>query len=164
MPRWLRCYRKRSRRSESSCDSQTTSACLRRRKRRSHSPCWLMRLGTGGHRMCPLLQAQGEPRSWERFLMCEDRTSNPGLRTSDLRQRGPSSEVRRRVATGVFALLSLLLFLSLISCSAKPDPNTLVMIIESSPTNLDPRVGLDAFSERIDNLIFDDLLSRGDDL
>src|SRR5258708_4635359 len=54
--------------------------------------------------------------------------------------------------------------LGLLSCSSKPDPNTLVMIIESSPTNLDPRVGLDAQSERIDNLIFDDLLSRGDDL
>jgi peptide/nickel transport system substrate-binding protein len=38
------------------------------------------------------------------------------------------------------------------------------MIIESSPTNLDPRVGIDAYSERIDNLIFDDLLARGDDL
>lgn len=34
------------------------------------------------------------------------------------------------------------------------------MIIESSPTNLDPRVGIDAFSERIDDLIFDDLLTR----
>lgn len=34
------------------------------------------------------------------------------------------------------------------------------MIIESSPTNLDPRVGIDAQSERIDNLIFDDLLTR----
>lgn len=38
------------------------------------------------------------------------------------------------------------------------------MLIESSPTNLDPRVGLDGQSERIDSLIFDDLLSRGDDL
>ena len=38
------------------------------------------------------------------------------------------------------------------------------MLIESSPTNLDPRVGIDAQSERIDSLIFDDLLSRGDDL
>jgi peptide/nickel transport system substrate-binding protein len=38
------------------------------------------------------------------------------------------------------------------------------MIIESSPTNLDPRVGIDAQSERIDSLIFDDLLSRADDL
>ena len=51
-----------------------------------------------------------------------------------------------------------------LSCSTKPDPNTLVMIIESSPTNLDPRIGIDAWSERIDNLIFDDLLSRGNDL
>jgi peptide/nickel transport system substrate-binding protein len=59
-------------------------------------------------------------------------------------------------------LLPVLFFL--LSCSAKPDPNTLVMVIESSPTNLDPRVGLDAQSERIDNLIFDDLLSRGDNL
>jgi peptide/nickel transport system substrate-binding protein len=38
------------------------------------------------------------------------------------------------------------------------------MLIESSPTNLDPRVGIDAQSERIDSLIFDDLLSRGEDL
>jgi len=38
------------------------------------------------------------------------------------------------------------------------------MIIESSPTNLDPRVGIDGQSENIDNLIFDDLLTKGDDL
>jgi peptide/nickel transport system substrate-binding protein len=38
------------------------------------------------------------------------------------------------------------------------------MIIESSPTNLDPRVGLDAQSERIDDLLFDDLLTRDDHL
>jgi peptide/nickel transport system substrate-binding protein len=59
-------------------------------------------------------------------------------------------------------MLALLLFLS--SCSQKSDPNPLVMLIESSPTNLDPRIGVDAQSERIDNLIFDDLLSRGDNL
>lgn len=38
------------------------------------------------------------------------------------------------------------------------------MLIESSPTNLDPRVGLDAYSARIDALIFDGLVARGDDL
>ncbi len=54
--------------------------------------------------------------------------------------------------------------LVLTACSRKPDPNTFVMLIESSPTNLDPRVGIDAQSERIDSLIFDDLLSRGDNL
>jgi peptide/nickel transport system substrate-binding protein len=54
--------------------------------------------------------------------------------------------------------------LPLLSCSSRPAPSTLVMIVESSPTNLDPRVGIDAQSERIDSLIFDDLLSRGEDL
>ena len=34
------------------------------------------------------------------------------------------------------------------------------MIIESSPTNLDPRVGTDAQSERIDELLFDALVHR----
>jgi len=65
-------------------------------------------------------------------------------------------------------LLSLLTIFALsicfISCSAKPDPSTLVMVIESSPTNLDPRVGLDAYSERIDELIFDDLCTRDEHL
>ena len=51
---------------------------------------------------------------------------------------------------------------SLFSCSKKPDANTLVMIIESSPANLDPRVGKDAQSERIDELIFDSLVRRDD--
>ncbi len=50
--------------------------------------------------------------------------------------------------------------LPLLSCSQAPDPNTLVMIIESSPTNLDPRVGIDGQSERIDELLFDALLTR----
>jgi peptide/nickel transport system substrate-binding protein len=65
----------------------------------------------------------------------------------------------------VAAVLSLAgLILSSLLCSQKPDPNTLVMIIESSPTNLDPRVGLDAQSERIDDLIFDDLFTRDEHL
>src|SRR5580658_2068649 len=79
-----------------------------------------------------------------------------------------SSSVRGQtpdlVTALVFFALLFLAFLPLFSCSTQPDPNTLVMVIESSPTNLDPRVGQDAFSERIDNLIFDDLLSRGDNL
>jgi peptide/nickel transport system substrate-binding protein len=71
-------------------------------------------------------------------------------------------------APNAFFRLCLLAALALLtpffSCATKPDPHTLVMVIESSPTNLDPRVGLDAQSERIDNLIFDDLLSRGENL
>jgi peptide/nickel transport system substrate-binding protein len=62
-------------------------------------------------------------------------------------------------------LLPLLLATALlVGCAEKPDANTLVMIIESSPTNLDPRVGIDAQSERIGDLIFDDLLARDEHL
>ena len=60
--------------------------------------------------------------------------------------------------------LAVALICPLLSCSQPPDPNTLVMIIESSPTDLDPRVGVDAQSERIDELIFDALLTRDEHL
>jgi len=66
----------------------------------------------------------------------------------------------RMLAIGIVATL----LFPLLSCSQAPDPSTLVMIIESSPTNLDPRVGIDAQSERIDALIFDDLLDRDEHL
>ena len=48
----------------------------------------------------------------------------------------------------------------LLSCSSRPAPNTLVMLIEFSPTNLDPRVGTDAQSELIDELLFDSLVRK----
>ncbi|MGC2695842.1 MAG: ABC transporter substrate-binding protein [Candidatus Angelobacter sp.] len=46
------------------------------------------------------------------------------------------------------------------SCSKPPDSATLVVLIESSPTNLDPRIGTDAQSERIDELLFDSLVRK----
>ncbi len=80
-----------------------------------------------------------------------------------MRERFRRSKNRRFfryfVLCGLFVALSVLL-----SCSTPQDPNTLVMIIESSPTNLDPRVGVDAQAERIDALIFDDLLGRDEKL
>lgn len=48
----------------------------------------------------------------------------------------------------------------ILSCARPKDPNTLVMIIESSPANLDPRVGTDAQSERLHKLLFDSLVRR----
>ncbi len=44
----------------------------------------------------------------------------------------------------------------------KPDPNTVTMLIESSPTNLDPRIGTDAQSQHIYPLIFDSLVRRNE--
>src|SRR5438874_10483973 len=52
----------------------------------------------------------------------------------------------------------------LLSCYDRPDRDTLVMIIESSPTNLDPRVGIDGPSERIDGLLFENLMNRDEHL
>ncbi len=55
----------------------------------------------------------------------------------------------------------LLLLLALAGCAAhKPDPGVVTALIESSPANLDPRVGTDAQSERIDSLLFDALVRR----
>lgn len=83
-----------------------------------------------------------------------------GMRVASFRSTGAQAQMSMFVRTWFVISLALLFT----SCARKPDPNTLVMIIESSPTNLDPRVGLDAFSERIDGLLFDNLLSRDEHL
>lgn len=60
-------------------------------------------------------------------------------------------------------LLAALCALSSVLCGctrSRPDPNTIVMDIESSPANLDPRIGTDAQAEHIDALIFDALVHR----
>jgi peptide/nickel transport system substrate-binding protein len=50
---------------------------------------------------------------------------------------------------------------SISGCHHQPaDPNAVTVVIESSPTNLDPRIGTDAQSEHIDELIFDSLLKK----
>lgn len=50
-------------------------------------------------------------------------------------------------------------YLSL-GCGQHKSTDTVTVLIESSPTNLDPRIGVDAQSERIDSLLFDSLVRR----
>jgi peptide/nickel transport system substrate-binding protein len=45
-------------------------------------------------------------------------------------------------------------------CHGKRDPNTVVFLIESSPADLDPRIGTDAQSEHLNELMFDGLVER----
>src|SRR5438034_9575282 len=116
------------------------SDCRHRQRKPRLLPYWHTRHGTASRRTFPRRRAQRARPYWEKFRMLKN---------------------SRRALGGIFA--ALLLFAS-ISCSSKPDPETLVMIIESSPANLDPRVGVDAQSERIDDLLFDDLLTRDDHL
>jgi peptide/nickel transport system substrate-binding protein len=115
-----------------------------------------------------LLQPEpGGRQFWEKFRMFKGARNHRGkfrhcvanVQTRASRPAWLSSTL----ALWHIVVIPLLLF-PLLSCSAKPDASTLVMIIESSPTNLDPRVGIDAQSERIDELIFDALLTRDEHL
>ena len=69
---------------------------------------------------------------------------------------------RRPLACTLAALLvSAVAWLT--SCNSKPrDSKTVKVLIESSPNNLDPRVGTDAQSERIGGLIFDALVRKNE--
>lgn len=54
----------------------------------------------------------------------------------------------------------------LASCSHSPhsDPASLTFLIESNPTNLDPRYATDAQSQRIDSLLFSSLVERDEQM
>jgi peptide/nickel transport system substrate-binding protein len=61
------------------------------------------------------------------------------------------------------ALLGLAAALALGGCSSKSpatDPGTVNFLIEAMPTNLDPRIGTDAYSAHLDGLIFSSLVAH----
>ena len=62
--------------------------------------------------------------------------------------------------TSFASFISLLLALALTSCSrtVATEPGVVNFLIESMPTNLDPRIGTDAVSQRLDSLIFSSLV------
>jgi peptide/nickel transport system substrate-binding protein len=62
------------------------------------------------------------------------------------------------VALAALAAAALLLF----GCSGAPHPapGDVTFVIESMPANLDPRIGTDFASERLDGLLFDSLVQR----
>lgn len=59
---------------------------------------------------------------------------------------------------------SALLLLSATACVQRPtpNPNVLVVAIQSGPNSLDPRVGLDDSSQKLHQLIFDNLMELDD--
>ncbi len=73
------------------------------------------------------------------------------------------SPARQPRAAGRWRLFYWLLatgYWLLLGCAQKPSPSTVTMLIESSPANLDPRIGTDAQAEHIDSLMFDALVRR----
>ena len=77
-----------------------------------------------------------------------------------LGSKGREKSYKCRMARGAFPFTSLLFLLALSSCSrtVSTEPGVVNFLIESMPTNLDPRIGTDGQSERIDSLIFDSLV------
>jgi peptide/nickel transport system substrate-binding protein len=68
----------------------------------------------------------------------------------------------RRAGTNAFGV-ALIALLWLASCGPSRDsvaPGTVNFLIEASPTNLDPRIGADAYSQHIDGLIFSSLVAH----
>ncbi|HME12014.1 MAG TPA: ABC transporter substrate-binding protein [Candidatus Acidoferrum sp.] len=77
------------------------------------------------------------------------------------------SATQHKFASFVFSLVCYLAASFLLgSCSNPPsrNPNTLTLLIESNPANLDPRFATDAQSQHLDGLIFDSLVERDDQM
>src|SRR6266849_7742712 len=156
---------------ELNCISRMNSASRRKRRRQWLLHCSRMRRGIGGQAMCRRPRERSGRRSWGRFRMHKaavrehaNSMSFASLRMTSLFHNDNSFQVTILFRMTVLLALVGAWLLPLLSCSQPPNPNALVMIIESSPTNLDPRVGIDAQSERIDQLIFDDLLELDEHL
>lgn len=64
---------------------------------------------------------------------------------------------------GAVAGLTILLITLVAGCSSNrnsSEPGTINFLIEAMPTNLDPRIGTDAYSAHLDGLIFSSLVAR----
>jgi ABC-type transport system substrate-binding protein len=71
-----------------------------------------------------------------------------------------------RVLRLLCALCSISLLFLLNGCGRhnNSDPSSLTFLIESNPTNLDPRFATDSQSQKIDGLVFSSLLERDDQM
>src|SRR5438105_6985456 len=119
--------------------------------------------------MCRRLQERGVPLCWERFRMGEFEGRARGFGGATGRIRGFFATLRmtlqerclRRAAFRVTASCVLVLAAVTSGCGrSKPEPGTIVVVLENSPNNLDLRQGTDASSEQVGALIFDALVKK----
>jgi peptide/nickel transport system substrate-binding protein len=82
------------------------------------------------------------------------------------RRDAESVEVRGESGDVLFHVAALLLLVITLFClsgclkTSRRDPSAVTFLIESNPTNLDPRYATDSYSQRIDSLLFNGLLER----
>src|SRR5258708_149436 len=108
--------------------------------------CWPTKPFTRVPPTCPPQPAPAARQSW---------VKSPMLR----RANRTTSKLRLFIAS---LLPYFIASFCLASCShsSHSDPSSLTFVIESSPTNLDPRFATDSQSQRIDGLLFSGLLER----
>src|ERR1700723_2078874 len=70
------------------------------------------------------------------------------------------ARVSLRSCAFVLASVTLLILASCSYFNPLADPGTLVFLMDSAPTNLDPRIGADAYSAHLDGLIFSSLVAH----
>src|SRR5580658_3432446 len=105
-----------------------------------------MRRFTDGRIICLRLPGRSDPRSWGNWCTA---TRARNLRAGFLRGAG-----------GVLLCGAGLLLGGCGSSKTSADSGTVNFLIDSAPTNLDPRIGADAFSEHVDGLMFSSLVAR----
>src|SRR5262245_8387215 len=77
--------------------------------------------------------------------------------------KDPRSPVEPHSMIMTRCLTHLLLLLPLLSACHhnSPPADTVTVVIDKGPDNLDPRIGTNSESERIDQLLFNSLVKRG---
>jgi peptide/nickel transport system substrate-binding protein len=77
-----------------------------------------------------------------------------------MRRPNKRSHARRLTRTALAASIAAAILLCGCSGAPHPAPGDVTFVIESMPANLDPRIGTDFASERLDGLLFDSLVQR----
>src|SRR6266851_5318526 len=151
------------------CESQMSLACPETRRKRLRLHCLVGRRCIVGPPMCRERRERGRRSCWGRCVMRGERGSRGGVGSKG--SRGLELPATRGVLRGIFSSTSFassISFASLLLCtvlvfsactrSVSTEPGVVNFLIESMPTNLDPRIGTDGQSERIDGLLFDSLI------
>jgi peptide/nickel transport system substrate-binding protein len=89
-----------------------------------------------------------------------NRSEIPATSTNAITSTTRPRRLSPLLITSLLLYVSTSPFLSGCSHAAIPDPSSLTFLLESNPTNLDPRYATDAQSQHIDGLLFSSLLER----
>src|SRR5258708_9008122 len=145
------------------CATRTSLACREMPRKRLPLPCSLAKRCANFRRMCRAPLERKERSCWARCAMQGERGSRGGSESKESNGIKILFKCWRGSRGGVFSFISfasLILLLALSSCSrtVSTEPGVVNFLIQTMPTNLDPRIGTDGASQRLDGLLFNSLV------